>query len=121
MLLDNLYKIVSEDSVESSSEFTITIDPSHPIYLGHFPGFPVTPGVVELEIVRELAGKMLNGTLNLKKVSNCKFTYILNPQDVGELQVKINLVPKDNDFKVVAQILDSEHTYLIAKATYGLA
>ena len=121
MLLDHLYKIVSENSIESSSEFTITVNPSHPIYSGHFPGFPVTPGVVELEIVRELAGKMLNGTLILKKISNCKFTYILNPHDVGELQVNITLSPKDNDFKIVAQILDSEHTYLIAKATYGLA
>ena len=122
MIMDHLYTIVSEKSSEGeSSSFTITVNSSHPIYSGHFPGFPVTPGVVELEIIKELAGKMLNANLKIKKISNCKFTYIINPMDVGELTVNIAVELKDEDYKVVAQILDSDHSYLRLNVTFGLA
>lgn len=121
MLLGSLYNTVSKNIAGFESEFTIKVDSSHPIYSGHFPGFPVTPGVVELEIVRELTGEVLDCRLRLLKISNCKFTYILNPVVVGEMQVNISIKPVDNDYKVVATISDTENTYLILKATYCLA
>ena len=55
MLLDSFFTIVECDSSSNGLAFySITIDQGHDIYKGHFPGFPVTPGVVEIEIVKEL-------------------------------------------------------------------
>ena len=32
----------------------ITLNPAHPIFAGHFPGNPITPGVCMLQIIKEL-------------------------------------------------------------------
>ncbi|MFM2246502.1 MAG: 3-hydroxyacyl-(acyl-carrier-protein) dehydratase [Pseudomonadota bacterium] len=36
-----------------------TWDPSLPLFLDHFPGFPVVPGVLTLESLAQLAGKLI--------------------------------------------------------------
>ncbi|GEM_PF-1563530 len=54
---------VSADNPAASRDaayaFRISLRPGSPIYAGHFPGFPITPGVALLTIVRELLERRL--------------------------------------------------------------
>ncbi len=50
-----------------------------PVYQGHFPGMPITPGVMLLAITRELVDGMTGQRCSLSKVRNVKFLQILTP------------------------------------------
>ena len=50
-----------------------------PVYQGHFPGMPITPGVMLLAITRELVDGMIGQRCSLSKVRNVKFLQILTP------------------------------------------
>ena len=49
-LKDSLYHIVSCESGKA----IVRLDPSSPVYAAHFPGYPITPGVILIEIATEL-------------------------------------------------------------------
>ena len=54
ILRDTFYKINTLKFQENVLEAEISIDAKHAIYEGHFPNNPVTPGVVQLEMVKIL-------------------------------------------------------------------
>jgi 3-hydroxyacyl-[acyl-carrier-protein] dehydratase len=76
----------------------------HAIFKGHFPGNPVTPGVVQLEILGEVLSDVLDQKVSLKTMGNCKFLAILNPEVNNEIEVKItHSLTEENTYKVAAQ------------------
>ena len=48
---NNFYTVKSEDLSESTANFNIELNGDHKIFEGHFPDNPITPGVVQMEIV----------------------------------------------------------------------
>ena len=114
-LKDSLYHIVSCESGKT----VVRLDPSSPVYAAHFPGYPITPGVILIEIATELlsAGAacgsiygcadgcidgVADGLLELSEAVNVKFvspvipgeetllTYLFAPD--GELRWKVNVL-----------------------------
>ena len=62
----------------------------------HFPGFPVMPGVLLLETLKQAAVRMLpDGNYRLKDVKNVKFGQFVKPG--AELQVQAQLVSREKD------------------------
>ena len=59
----------------------IALRPDSPVYAGHFPGFPVTPGVALLTIVRELLESRLHKSLTLSSADDVKFLRPLTPDN----------------------------------------
>jgi 3-hydroxyacyl-[acyl-carrier-protein] dehydratase len=90
--LINDFFIVLETSV-SNNGFIITIDlnPAHIVYAGHFPGHPVTPGVIQMQIVHELLEKQLSRVLKLISMPQCKFLKILNPEETLRMTIHIEM------------------------------
>ena len=67
MLLEDLYNVVdSKLRDQNSVECTVNIHPNHDIFKGHFPDFPVTPGVVMLQILKNCLEQQLQYSLVLK-------------------------------------------------------
>ena len=121
MLLESLYVIVDHSSLANDRvHYSITIDPSNDIFKGHFPGFPVTPGVVEIEIVKELVEHHINQKIGISKISNCKFMNLLNPEETSSFKVMIELISLEPAIAVVAEIYDSTRKYLSIKANFEL-
>jgi 3-hydroxyacyl-[acyl-carrier-protein] dehydratase len=121
MLLNSLYTIVECYSSDNDlAHYSLSIDPKNGIYKGHFPGFPVTPGVVEIEIVKELVEHHLNQKIGLSKISNCKFINILNPEETSSCEVKIEFRLKEPSITVLAVIFDDTKKYLNLKAEFAL-
>ena len=74
---------------------------THPVYEGHFPGQPVCPGVMTMQMVRECASRLEVKPLRWKGVKSCRFTGMLYPGD----DVTLVLNRHNNDDGVV---LDAE-------------
>jgi 3-hydroxyacyl-[acyl-carrier-protein] dehydratase len=120
MLLDSIYTILGNNRPDADEViYSIEINKDHDIYKGHFPGFPVTPGVVEVEIVKELLGVYLNQRVVLSKISSCRFTNILNPEDNALYQVRIGLKLFEPHIVVAADIFDDSKTYLSLSAEFS--
>ncbi|UOO80724.1 AMP-binding protein [Uruburuella testudinis] len=55
---------------------------------GHFATFPLVPGVVELQWVRDLAARFVWGRQSIVRVENLKYQQFLRPHD--EIRVQLN-------------------------------
>ncbi|RXJ52362.1 3-hydroxyacyl-ACP dehydratase [Gelidibacter gilvus] len=101
MLLQKFYKIKTSESHEDNSfETIIDLQKEHPIYNGHFPNFPVTPGVAMLQIIKELTEKQLQQDLFLKSASNVKFLSLVDPNKNSILKFSITLEEDLQNVKV---------------------
>lgn len=88
-LINDLFEVLESSISETSFVTTIKLDPGHPIYSGHFPGHPVTPGVIQLQIVHELLENFFCKNLQLLTLLHCKFLKILNPNETPRIVVYI--------------------------------
>ncbi len=119
LLKDSFYAVNSINEIDGAIQAVISIDPDHAIFEGHFPGNPVTPGVVQMEIIKELLSVHFNRSLKLKSMNNCKFLAILNPQVSPEVQIKITLLPTDSDsIKISGVIAKDDLNFLKIQAEY---
>ena len=80
MLRGILYETVQADADGA----TIRLLPESPVYQGHFPGYPITPGVCLVEIALELMGEV-----RLVAAKNIKFTSPVLPTETTELRFKL--------------------------------
>lgn len=64
---------------ENSWEADFVFDPEAPYFQGHFPGFAVLPGVVQLGLARHFAEQMLRRKIVLTAVKKMKFTRVVIP------------------------------------------
>ena len=80
MLRGILYELVQADAAGA----TIRLLPESPVYQGHFPGYPITPGVCLVEIALELMGEV-----RLVAAKNIKFTSPVLPTETTELRFKL--------------------------------
>ena len=101
-LINNFFKITATSNTEAEFIYTIQLNADHLVYLGHFPGHPVTPGVIQLQIVHELLEHQLGRKINLKTMLQCKFLKILNPIKTPEIDIRIQIEEKDEFIKLKA-------------------
>lgn len=92
MLIPDFYTIVSFVSMGERVEAQIHLHAHHPIFDGHFPNNPVTPGVCMIQIFKELAEKAIGNPLNIQNCKNVKFTALINPFTHPDLQITLSLV-----------------------------
>ncbi|MDR3211043.1 MAG: beta-hydroxyacyl-ACP dehydratase [Planctomycetota bacterium] len=90
LLLDDILEL-SPDRVKAK----VTLRPDHPlwkqVYSGHYPGNPITPGVLLLEIMFQAAGVLLAGqgaagVPVVTRVREVKFRRLVRPGDCLEVE-----------------------------------
>lgn len=119
MFKDQFYRILSRSSQEDTEVFSIEINKDHSIFKGHFPGNPVTPGVAQMEIIKELLGEVRGTKMSMTTMSNCKFLAILNPESDAQVDVQLKITQGESEeWKVNATILNAANTYLKMSAAY---
>jgi len=67
---------------------------------GHFPGFPVVPGVAQIGWVLDAAREVLAGPATLRAVEALKFKRLLRPADVVRLRVELSADQRTADFRL---------------------
>lgn len=90
LLKNDFFTIEKLDHSTGLIESTIKINPLHTIFNGHFPNNPVTPGVVQLQIAKEILEAIFQIELQLKEMRSCKFLAILNPNETPIFKLDIN-------------------------------
>ena len=90
MLQGILYETIAVDATGA----TIRLLPDSPVYQGHFPGYPITPGVCLVEIALELIAEMAGQAGHDEKVrlvgaKNIKFTSPIIPAEGTELRFNL--------------------------------
>jgi len=109
MFLDDLYHIVSNDSLEDTRVITVRLNPEHRIYSAHFPGNPITPGACLLEMTRELASYILNKDLLVEKAENVKFLKGIHPGEHPLIIFRLQITEiESRGWKVRTDILEGE-------------
>lgn len=71
----------------SESEFTVPVD--HPAFAGHFPGRPVLPAVVLLDLVIESAATRFGRQFTVTGLPRAKFMAPLAPGDRGTIRLRL--------------------------------
>jgi 3-hydroxyacyl-[acyl-carrier-protein] dehydratase len=114
MLLKEFYTVemlkqIGPDEISA----TIKLNPAHEIYKGHFPGQPVVPGVVSIQIINELLSGHINQSLITLSARNIKFPSMIDPRKTPILDIKINYKPSDSSqIKVNASIFKDDMIFL---------
>ena len=118
ILLNSFYNINSFQTTDKEIIAGITINKDHSIFEGHFPNNPITPGVVQLEIVKELLGEKYQRKMNLVSLSNCKFLAILNPLETRIVEVQLTFNEEDGVIKISGTIRSEGTQFLKVAAVY---
>ncbi|MDY0989068.1 3-hydroxyacyl-ACP dehydratase [Flavobacterium sp. CFBP9031] len=97
MILQDFYKILSEEKV-SDSKYTITIlvNEKHEVFKGHFPGNPIMPGVCMIQIIKELTESITKSSLMIQSLANVKFMALINPEVAPELRLELDVTTTED-------------------------
>ena len=116
------YQIASvqaETDVHIKAE--VLFDPEHPLYKGHFPGRPVTPGVVMIGMIEDVFGIGLGRRASLKEARMIKFHHPLIPQSDKRIAVEMTYHPGESgDLVVKAVVRDQELKYCSLNGRYSI-
>ncbi|HLK25587.1 MAG TPA: 3-hydroxyacyl-ACP dehydratase FabZ [Caulobacteraceae bacterium] len=71
---------------------------NEPFFVGHFPDYPVMPGVMLVEAIAQTGGVLMSKSMDLKfeqraifftSVDNCRFRYPVRPGDMLHMPVEV--------------------------------
>jgi len=97
MLLKDFYTVQSLEKTAGTKYLaSITLNPVHEVFKGHFPDNPVTPGVCMMQIIKELTQEVVNMPLTMKSASNVKFMALINPQLTPQLILELEITETED-------------------------
>ncbi len=111
MLRDSFYSISDLEVKETKTMARVSLNPEHPIYKGHFPGNPVTPGVCQIQIIKETLGNVYGKPYVLKSAKSIKFLNILDPQKCP-IDLAMDCTETDTGINVSATLADGKTVFL---------
>jgi 3-hydroxyacyl-[acyl-carrier-protein] dehydratase len=91
-LLNDLFKITGNTVTGSGFTAAIELSPGHIVYEGHFPGHPVTPGVVLLQILHEIIEHHFGKKIRVITLDDCKFLKIVDPEERRQIQINVEII-----------------------------
>lgn len=110
-LQGDIYNILQSENDGSAHEYTIQLNSNSPIYQGHFPDNPITPGVVIIGTARELIESSTGLKLQLNEVPSVKYTSILSPIDSPTVKYIINTTSDEDTVKAKVTVKNDTITF----------
>lgn len=120
MLIKDFYEITEFRFTENQVLAKISLNPDHEVYEGHFPEQPVVPGVIQLQIVKELLEKAVDQKLTLNEMAFSKFLNMIVPQNSPTLAVLIDFNLKENYYSFSAVIKNEEIIFTKGKGKFSV-
>jgi 3-hydroxyacyl-[acyl-carrier-protein] dehydratase len=111
-LLNDYFRIDSQTTAGDETIFRVTLLPDYCAYAGHFPGNPVSPGVCNIQMIKECAVQLAGQPLFLGYIAQCRLSAIVTPQATPHLQIHMQLSGTDDLFNVRATVCDDTITYI---------
>ena len=111
--MEKVYKFKIVNVEEGKVEALIQVDPDHPVYKGHFPSNPVTPGAVQVQMIGEVLKEHLGTDLMLCAARSIKFTAPHLPGKHGDLSLHMQVKQGSaGTYEVNATLSGDEISYL---------
>ena len=119
MLIKDFYKIGQLSSTETDLKASIVLNPDHEVYKGHFPSQPVVPGVIQLQIVKELLENQFGQKLFMGSITQVKYLIPITPAENNVLNISISKkIDESNTFKTNVSIHFGDTVFTKAKITF---
>ena len=117
MLIKDYYHInhISHQE-DGATRFLITLRADSAVYEGHFPGEPVSPGVCNIQMIKECAEQVAGKPLFMDNLQQCRLTTLVTPLKHPEVEVILRLEEKDGIYKLKATLGKGADIYLDMKA-----
>lgn len=114
MLLENkFYQVLSVQTASANEAvYEVELCADCEVYEGHFPGRPVSPGVCNIEMIKECACLLTGQDLRITTIKQCRLTAIASPQVCPRVQVWVSLSPVESGYALLARISDVQTTYM---------
>jgi 3-hydroxyacyl-[acyl-carrier-protein] dehydratase len=91
---------------------TVRLNTAHPVYMGHFPGHPVAPGVCLLQMIRDAAFAESEADLKLVALDACKFLLPVLPEGEAIFQISYTRMEEEAGIRIKAELLAGDKVYL---------
>lgn len=105
MLKNALYKVNKMTAENDIVEAIVSLDKTHDIFKGHFPGQPVLPGVCMMQMVRELLETYCKAKLQLRKADDIRFSAMVDPTKDDQIKFQIQFNRSDDLLQTKTKIL----------------
>lgn len=115
-MIKDYYTINEFVQKEGVTLFHISLCPDSIVYEGHFPGEPVSPGVCNIQMIKECAEQVAGKSLLLNNLQQCRLTTLMTPVQHPQVEVNIHLEEKGDAYKLKATLGKGEEVYLDLKA-----
>jgi 3-hydroxyacyl-[acyl-carrier-protein] dehydratase len=115
-MLSDYYSINSRWTEGENAIFEVSLNPDSEVYRGHFPGMPVSPGVCNMQMVRECVEQLTGYALRIDYVAQCRMTVLITPLQYPVLKIHIRLLEnRAMQIKVQASIGVDDETFFSLK------
>ncbi len=120
MLLGDFFHIIDLDNTKSETlTARIRFNKEHRIFKGHFPEFPVVPGVCMIQLIKEILAYYYKSPLFLSAGDNIKFLRFINPNIDDTVMVQARSVFVGNGkMKTEATIYKEKNKFLKFKGIF---
>ena len=112
MLKDDFFTITGKENGEGQVVYHIELNPNHPIFRGHFPGNPISPGVCNIGMINVCVGC----GLFIENLKQCKFSHLVTPGENKELDIVLKLEDTGDIVKIAASIIKGDTKFMELKA-----
>ena len=121
-LMDDYFRIDSRTAEGDETLFRITLLPDCRVYAGHFPGNPVSPGVGNIQMIKECAELLAGGRLFLGYIDKCRLSAVVTPHVAPHLLIRMQLTGGTAGlYHVRATVCDDVTAYIEFKGELTLA
>jgi len=120
LLKDKFFEVLHEERITANDAvYLCELKSDCSVYAGHFPGKPVSPGVCNIEMIRECAEMLTGHDLKINTIKQCRLTAVASPTVCPKVDVKVNVaaIEGTQSYNVVATIADAERSYMELKGT----
>lgn len=121
MLIKDFYRFKQFQTTDDIISGAIILNPAHGVYKGHFPGRPVVPGVIQLQIIKEMLEKGLGEKLFLGTIVSAKYYSLISPVETPELDISVQYkLTETGKYKIGAQISRGETVFSKVRAVLSV-
>jgi 3-hydroxyacyl-[acyl-carrier-protein] dehydratase len=120
--MDGLFQVITFDYEPDAGILNsgIKLNKEHPVFVGHFPGNPILPGVCTVQIARELLSKALDADFRLSKAGNIKYLGFVNPVSNPDMQFQMTFKRASEPVVIMCNVIvkSGDHTVCSFKGEY---
>jgi 3-hydroxyacyl-[acyl-carrier-protein] dehydratase len=121
LLKDKFFTVLHEERLSANEAiFLCELKPDCDVYRGHFPGKPVSPGVCNIEMIRECTEMLVGEDLQIDTIKQCRLTAVASPSVCPKVDVSVSVARLEGtqNYNVVAMIRDAGQSYMELKGTF---